>query len=175
MNIRCVGGLLSAYTLTKDTFLLDQVTDLARRLLPAFNTPTGIPRTSVHLRTYGSRHVSASLSTGELVQLLRGPGIMPFWPMLPPSSSSFPIFLQSPITLSLPKRFKSQPVFFSTPQAMKVYEVLRSHQPAGKLYPVFVNVDNAGLSGPSCSSPLFLISKVPRILVRLVIVFTSTC
>eukprot|EP01126_Amoeba_proteus_P063419 TRINITY_DN8741_c0_g2_i1.p1 TRINITY_DN8741_c0_g2~~TRINITY_DN8741_c0_g2_i1.p1 ORF type:complete len:326 (-),score=57.57 TRINITY_DN8741_c0_g2_i1:923-1900(-) len=36
ITIRCLGGLLSAYHLTKDQLLLDKARDLANHLLPAF-------------------------------------------------------------------------------------------------------------------------------------------
>src|SRR5690242_7832760 len=52
MNIRCLGGLLSAYMMTEDHFFLEKAQDLGNRLLPAFETPTGLPRTSVNLKTY---------------------------------------------------------------------------------------------------------------------------
>ena len=41
--IRFVGGLLSAFALTDDRLYLDKAVDLCTRLLPAFNTQTGIP------------------------------------------------------------------------------------------------------------------------------------
>jgi hypothetical protein len=42
-NIRFIGGLLSSYALTKDPVLLQKADDFAAKLLPAFDTPTGIP------------------------------------------------------------------------------------------------------------------------------------
>jgi mannosidase alpha-like ER degradation enhancer 2 len=49
--IRLLGGLLSAYQLTGDERLLKQAEDLGKRLLPAFDTPTGLPYVNVNLRT----------------------------------------------------------------------------------------------------------------------------
>ena len=46
-NIRVVGGLLSAYDLTKRRMFLDKALDIGSRLLPAFNTPSGYPRVGV--------------------------------------------------------------------------------------------------------------------------------
>ena len=43
INIRFIGGLLSLYTLTKDKVFLDKAEEIATLLLPAFDTPTGIP------------------------------------------------------------------------------------------------------------------------------------
>lgn len=51
VTIRLLGGLLSAYQMDGDEQFLFRATDLANRLLPAFNTPTGIPYRYVHLRT----------------------------------------------------------------------------------------------------------------------------
>ncbi|MFL5309776.1 MAG: glycoside hydrolase family 47 protein [Myxococcales bacterium] len=49
--IRVLGGLLSAHQLTGDPRLLALADDLGRRLLPAFDSPTGMPYVNVNLRT----------------------------------------------------------------------------------------------------------------------------
>ncbi|XP_041739531.1 mannosyl-oligosaccharide 1,2-alpha-mannosidase IA isoform X3 [Coregonus clupeaformis] len=49
VNIRYVGGLLSAYYLTGEEVFKRKVVELGRNLLPAFNTPTGIPHGVVNL------------------------------------------------------------------------------------------------------------------------------
>ena len=51
ITIRLLGGLLSSYQLTGDKRLLFLADDLGRRLLPAFNSPTGLPYVEVNLRT----------------------------------------------------------------------------------------------------------------------------
>lgn len=51
VNIRLLGGLLSAYELDGDPGFLRLAEDLARRLLPAFQSPTGMPYRTVNLRT----------------------------------------------------------------------------------------------------------------------------
>jgi mannosidase alpha-like ER degradation enhancer 2 len=51
ITIRLLGGLLSGYEMTKDPKLLALCDDLGRRLLPAFESPTGMPYTFVNLRT----------------------------------------------------------------------------------------------------------------------------
>jgi mannosidase alpha-like ER degradation enhancer 2 len=51
ITIRVLGGLLSGYQLTHDPRLLALADDLGRRLLPAFETPTGMPYMFVNLRT----------------------------------------------------------------------------------------------------------------------------
>lgn len=49
--IRLLGGLLSGYQLTGDERLLALADDLGQRLLPAFDSPTGLPYVNVNLRT----------------------------------------------------------------------------------------------------------------------------
>jgi mannosidase alpha-like ER degradation enhancer 2 len=51
ITIRHLGGLLAAYQLTGDRRLLRLAEDLGGRLLPAFDSPTGIPYRFVNLRT----------------------------------------------------------------------------------------------------------------------------
>lgn len=51
ITIRLLGGLISSYQLTKDPKLLALADDLGTRLLPAFNSPTGMPYMFVNLRT----------------------------------------------------------------------------------------------------------------------------
>ncbi|KAJ6505770.1 glycoside hydrolase [Mycena vitilis] len=49
-TIRVLGGLLSAYELTDgDQLYLDRAIDLADRLLPVFDTPSGLPTSQVNL------------------------------------------------------------------------------------------------------------------------------
>jgi len=49
--IRLLGGLLSSYQLTGDKRLLTLAEDLGNRLLPVFDSPTGLPYRFVNLRT----------------------------------------------------------------------------------------------------------------------------
>ncbi len=51
ITIRLLGGLLSAYQLTGDERLLRLADDLGTRLLPVFNSPTGMPYVYVNLKT----------------------------------------------------------------------------------------------------------------------------
>jgi len=51
ITIRLLGGLLSGYELTHDKHLLVLADDLGKRLLPAFDSPTGIPWRYVNLKT----------------------------------------------------------------------------------------------------------------------------
>lgn len=51
INIRLLGGLLSAYELDGDKRFLTLAEDLCKRLLPAFKTKTGMPYRYVNLKT----------------------------------------------------------------------------------------------------------------------------
>jgi mannosidase alpha-like ER degradation enhancer 2 len=51
ITIRMLGGLLSSHQLTGDKRLLELAEDLGNRLLPVFNSPTGMPYVNVNLKT----------------------------------------------------------------------------------------------------------------------------
>jgi ER degradation enhancer, mannosidase alpha-like 2 len=51
ITIRLLGGLLSSYQLTNDKKLLALAEDLGTRLLPVFDSPTGLPYKYVNLKT----------------------------------------------------------------------------------------------------------------------------
>jgi len=51
VTIRLLGGLLSSYEMTGDKRLLKLAEDLGNRLLPVFESPTGIPYRYVNLKT----------------------------------------------------------------------------------------------------------------------------
>ena len=51
ITIRLLGGLLSSYEMTGDRRLLKLAEDLGNRLLPVFESPTGIPYRYVNLKT----------------------------------------------------------------------------------------------------------------------------
>src|SRR5213593_3751397 len=66
VTIRLLGGLLSGYQMTGDVRLLHLADDLGTRLLPAFNSPTGMPYMFVNLRTgktSGARSNPAEIGT----------------------------------------------------------------------------------------------------------------
>ncbi|MCK4747151.1 MAG: glycoside hydrolase family 47 protein, partial [Bacteroidales bacterium] len=51
VNIRILGGLVSMYQLSGDERILEKARDFGDRLMPAFNSPTGIPYYWVNLST----------------------------------------------------------------------------------------------------------------------------
>ncbi|MDZ7291783.1 MAG: glycoside hydrolase family 47 protein [candidate division KSB1 bacterium] len=81
ITIRLLGGLLSSYQLTGDKRLLNLAEDLGNRLLPAFNSPTGMPYMYVNLKTGAVRGVvtnPAEIGTllvefGTLSKLMKKP------------------------------------------------------------------------------------------------------
>src|ERR1700730_16279245 len=81
VTIRLLGGLLSAYEMTGDERLLKLADDLGTRLLPAFDSPTGMPYRFVNLKTgmaTGSKSNPAEIGTlilefGTLSKLTKKP------------------------------------------------------------------------------------------------------
>jgi mannosidase alpha-like ER degradation enhancer 2 len=68
VTIRLLGGLLTAYQLDGDRAFLNLAIDLADRLLPAFQSPTGMPYRYVNLRTGSTRDpVSNPAEIGTLM------------------------------------------------------------------------------------------------------------
>ena len=68
ITIRLLGGLLSAYQITNDKKLLALAEDLGTRLLPVFDSPTGLPYRYVNLKTGKTRgEVSNPAETGTLL------------------------------------------------------------------------------------------------------------
>ena len=66
ITIRILGGLLSAYEMTGDERMLRLADDLGTRLLPAFDSPTGMPYMYVNLKTgktSGARTNPAEIGT----------------------------------------------------------------------------------------------------------------
>jgi mannosidase alpha-like ER degradation enhancer 2 len=68
ITIRILGGLLSSYQITGDKRLLSLANDLGTRLLPVFNSPTGLPYRFVNLRTGKTKgEISNPAETGTLL------------------------------------------------------------------------------------------------------------
>jgi mannosidase alpha-like ER degradation enhancer 2 len=68
ITIRILGGLISSYQITNDKRLLSLADDLGTRLLPVFDSPTGLPYKYVNLKTGKVREaVSNPAETGTLL------------------------------------------------------------------------------------------------------------
>ena len=59
-NIRIIGGFLTAHAMTGDQLFVDKAQDMADRLLPAFDSPSGIP--------YGYLNILTGVSWELLLQ-----------------------------------------------------------------------------------------------------------
>src|SRR3954463_1518928 len=67
ITIRILGGLLSSYQITGDKRLLNLADDLGTRLLPVFDSPTGMPYRFVNLKTGAVKgEISNPAETGTL-------------------------------------------------------------------------------------------------------------
>lgn len=81
ITIRMLGGLLSSYQLSGDKRLLELARDLGHRLLPVFNSPTGMPYMYVNLKTGKTRGAATNpaeigtllIEFGTLSKLTRNP------------------------------------------------------------------------------------------------------
>lgn len=60
-NIRILGGFLTAYALTNDSLYVDLAYDVGKKLLPAFDTPTGIP--------HGEINPATGVAIGEAISM----------------------------------------------------------------------------------------------------------
>ncbi|XP_067849051.1 mannosyl-oligosaccharide 1,2-alpha-mannosidase IB isoform X2 [Heptranchias perlo] len=69
VNIRFIGGLLAAYYLSGEEVFKQKAAQLAEKLLPSFNTPTGIPWAMVNLKSgIGRNYVWASQRASILAE-----------------------------------------------------------------------------------------------------------
>lgn len=71
VTIRVLGGLLSTYHLSGDKMFLDKALDLGQRLLPCFDSPSGIPYSDVNIETMKAHPPkwSPDSSTSEVTTL----------------------------------------------------------------------------------------------------------
>jgi mannosidase alpha-like ER degradation enhancer 2 len=60
ITIRLLGSLISCYEMTGDKRLLELADELGRRMLPMFDSPTGMPYEYVNLRTGAVRGTSSN-------------------------------------------------------------------------------------------------------------------
>uniref|UniRef100_A0A452UAG3 alpha-1,2-Mannosidase n=1 Tax=Ursus maritimus TaxID=29073 RepID=A0A452UAG3_URSMA len=69
VNIRYIGGLLSAFYLTGEEVFRVKAIKLGEKLLPAFNTPTGIPKGVVNFKSWGWAMAGSSSILAEFGSL----------------------------------------------------------------------------------------------------------
>ena len=65
-TIRCLGGLMSIYDLTKDQMYVDKAEILGIELNKAFESPTGLPYSYINLKT-GKKSVASWAAGGILL------------------------------------------------------------------------------------------------------------
>jgi len=65
--IRFVGGLLSCYALTNDEMFLLKARDISDKMLPAFNTQTGLPLSLVNPKTGESKNYAWASSGSSIL------------------------------------------------------------------------------------------------------------
>lgn len=63
-TIRALGGLLSAHGLSKDNLFANRAQELAELLMPAFQTPTGLPIQHLHLAKGGGALLAGKSNFG---------------------------------------------------------------------------------------------------------------
>ncbi|KAI8326340.1 seven-hairpin glycosidase [Martensiomyces pterosporus] len=68
-NIRYVGGLLSAYELSEDSVFLQKAVELADILMPAFNTPLGLPWQMLNVTTGAGSSETPGKSSTNLAEI----------------------------------------------------------------------------------------------------------
>jgi mannosyl-oligosaccharide alpha-1,2-mannosidase len=127
-TIRVVGGLLSAYDLSGDKMFLEKAKDIADRLLPAWNTPTGIPYNIINLRN-GNAHNPSWAAGGDSILADSGTEQLEF--------------------IALSQR-TGDPKYQQ--KVEKVITELNKNFPADGLLPIYINPDNAN---PSYSTTTF--------------------
>ncbi|XP_041106963.1 mannosyl-oligosaccharide 1,2-alpha-mannosidase IA-like isoform X1 [Polyodon spathula] len=122
VNIRFVGGLLSAYYLSGEEVFRKKAVELGEKLLPAFNTPTGIPWALLNIKS----------------------GIGRNWPWASGGSSILAEFGTLHLEFMHLSQLSGNPVFAE--KVMNIRKVLnRLDKPQG-LYPNYLN-PNSGQWG----------------------------
>lgn len=121
-TIRMLGGLLSAHFLTQDDLYLDKATDLANRLIAAFDSPSGIPYASVNLHSGAGikSHTDRGASSTAEVATLQ-------------------------LEFKYLSKLTGETLFWE--KAEKVMAVLDSNRPKDGLAPIFVDPDTGKYQG----------------------------
>ena len=77
VNIRILGGLMSMYEMTRDTGILRRAREFGDRMMPAFDTPSGLPTFAVNLKTGATRGMS--INSAEAGSYLIEMGILSYY------------------------------------------------------------------------------------------------
>nr|XP_056712929.1 mannosyl-oligosaccharide 1,2-alpha-mannosidase IA [Euleptes europaea] len=122
VNIRFVGGLLSAYYLSGEEVFRKKAVELGKKLLPAFNTPTGIPWALLNIKSRRGRN----------------------WPWASGGSSILAEFGTLHLEFMHLSYLSGNPVF--TEKVMNIRRVLNQLDKPEGLYPNYLN-PNSGQWG----------------------------
>ncbi len=68
-TIRSLGGYLAAYDWSNDEIFLSAAKDLADRLLPAFDSPSGLPWNQINLRTRNGKNDKSSKHENNIASI----------------------------------------------------------------------------------------------------------
>ncbi|KAL1921180.1 uncharacterized protein VTP21DRAFT_10896 [Calcarisporiella thermophila] len=117
-TIRYVGGLLSAHDLSGDELFLQKAQDLTNLLMPAFDSPTGIPYMNVNFKT--ENPVRSGLRNGASVLADMGTLLLEFG--------------------HLSRRTGNQTYYQKAQRVIDYLDKLKTPYPG--LYPIYINPDN---------------------------------
>lgn len=121
-TIRMLGGLLSAYHLSNDDMFVDKATKLANSLIGGFDSPSGIPYSSVNLKT--GKGVKNHVDNGA-------------------SSTAEAATLQ--LEFRYLAKLTGEDLYWKA--AEKIMEVLDKNQPDDGLVPIYVLPDTGKFQG----------------------------
>lgn len=120
-----MGGLLSAYELSKDNIFLQKADELGTKFLPAFDTPSGLPRTTINLANGASNNPSWAGGAGILAEMA---------------------------TVQLEFTYlayhTNKPIYKE--KAMRVYDKLAQSEKHSGLYSIYVNTDSGQFTRSKC-------------------------
>lgn len=121
-TIRMLGGLLSAHHLTKNDLYLDRAVDLANALIGGFESPSGLPYSSVNLETGKGvkNHVDNGASSTAEVSTLQ-------------------------LEFKYLAKLTGEAMFWE--KAEKIMEILDNNKPQDGLVPIYVHPDTGKYQG----------------------------
>ena len=103
-TIRVLGGLLAAHDLSGDEMYVEKCVELAKRLEPAFATPTGVPKNIVNLKTGEARTPAWTGAPGVVVLAEFGSLAMEFGALserVDPKNEKWRVLGETPVRVAL--------------------------------------------------------------------------
>ena len=124
-TIRAVGGLLSAHALSGSAVFAQRAKELVDKMLPAFNTPSGIPQARVNLQT--GDHFNYNWAQGAILAEFGS------------------------LQLELNELTRSTHDAKYAEKGMKVFEVLRTKRTVDGMYPLYADTNSGNTVGGEIS------------------------